>query len=148
MRREYFVHDGVKYTTGVGIKVKRNPYERYYTDGWFMFHDDVEEYITFQIRRIDNSLMQTKYVPVKDFVRMVGGTNGEFNNDIFIPYKVQLKDSQIDKLVIGWIVYIAAMIGSIIFKGFIGFWVCGSIAFYFWRKKVIEEEGYYVKWPI
>ena len=146
MRKCSYVCNGVEYTTGVGIEIKRNAYDSVYTNGWFRFYDDENDYVTYDIRSPDHFLMQTWSVPAKDFATRVGGTNGKFNPEIHIPYKVRLKDSQIDKLVIGWIIYIAVMIGSMIFKGFISVWIFGSIFFYFWRKDVIKKEGYYVNW--
>lgn len=140
MRQSYFVHNGIRYPTGTGIKIKVSLSDKFYSDGYFIFYDTEKQFYALKY------LNRTFFYCEKDFINSFGGVNGKFNNEIHMPQKIQLKDSQIDKLVIGWFVYIAVMLGSIIFKDFISIWIFGSIYFYFWRKDVIKKEGHYVQW--
>ena len=56
------------------------------------------------------------------------------------------KDRDIDKLFYGWMWYIALMLISMIFQGFVIAWIVISIVFFKWRNKVKKEETYYAKW--
>ena len=59
MRQGTYVCNGVKYTTGAGIKIKRSSGERFYTDAWFRFYEDESDYVTYDIMRADSFLLQT-----------------------------------------------------------------------------------------
>lgn len=142
MRQGYFICNGVKYPTGTGIMVKDPTMDYLPREAYFVYWDD--ERNTYTIKKGSQFITYGKISFIDRGIFQ--GVNGKFNSEIHMPYTKQLKDLQIDKLVVGWIVYIAVMIGSIIFKDCISIWIFGSIYFYFWRKDVIKKEGHYMKW--
>ena len=55
------------------------------------------------------------------------------------------KDTEINKLFLGWTWYIFLMIVASIFKGQVVGWILISFFFFGWRKKVKKEATYYTK---
>lgn len=48
-------------------------------------------------------------------------------------------DFDVPDVMWGWLIYIVAMIGSLIFNGFLCIWVCGTWYFLKWRKKKLKK---------
>lgn len=59
-------------------------------------------------------------------------------HEVFIP--AMRKDWEVKGLMFAWVVYIAAMIGCLIFKDFWIFWIIISIIFNEYRKRKIEND--------
>lgn len=53
------------------------------------------------------------------------------------------KDSEVPVVKMGWLIYIAVMLGSMIFNGFIVAWVFGTMFFFSWRKEKLRKPVKY-----
>lgn len=50
------------------------------------------------------------------------------------------KDSDLDVMFYGWVIYIVAMVCASFCKGNVFIWLLVSIYFFFWRKKKLEKD--------
>lgn len=53
------------------------------------------------------------------------------------------KDSEVPGMGAAWAIYIAVMIFSLIFRGFLAVWVIGSFIFFSWRKEKLRKPVKY-----
>ena len=54
------------------------------------------------------------------------------------------KDSEVNGMLTGWLIYIAVMFGGIIFRDVIIIWVVATIYFFIWRKEKLKKPVKYV----
>ena len=143
MNLDYFEYNGVKYTSGTGIIIKKffNDTSGFTDRAYFVYHNTDSDVVWIQM---PYTCLRRGY-PMDQFKEMLVGLTGEYIPSIHPPQVKRLRDSQIPRLIFGWVWYIFIMVISIIFQGVIVIWIVASIAFFNWRKKVIEEEGYYVE---
>lgn len=144
MKQNYFVHNGVKYTSGTQIKLLNYPYNNPVLHDLvcFIYYDTDYDRVMYQM-----AYNGKKYgCSMNAFLKMFGGATGKVDSSINVPQTQQLKDHQVPMVLIGWGWYIAIMLLFAISKLLIPGWVITSIIFFKWRKKVMREEGSYVKW--
>lgn len=144
MYQTYFEHEGKQYPTGTGVKIiSHYPYtdHRYFEKAFFTYYDVENDRVWYQMYYTGRRFG----VPMELFLKRFGGVTGDFDAGQHPPEIKQLKDSQIPKLFIGWAWYIVIMAFLTITTVRLGGWAITSILFFNWRKKVIEEEGYYVE---
>lgn len=144
MYQDYFEYNGVKYPSGTQIKILRFPYgnQRIYDLAYFIYYNTESGTVWYKMAYTG----QNRGYSMKEFMKQFDGVTGKIDPSIHPPQVKQLKDSQVPSVMIGWLWYIVIMGVSVIFNGAIGIWIIASIVFFSWRKKKIEEEGYYVEW--
>jgi len=55
------------------------------------------------------------------------------------PKSEYYKDSEVKGVVFGWAIYIATMLFSLIFNGFIVIWAFATLYFFWWRDKKLKK---------
>lgn len=143
MKQDYFIHDGVTYTSGTQIRLKQFPYDslKFSELAYFWYYDTEYDMVWCKMA----FTLQNYGCSSKAFFKRFGGATGEFNQSIHPPEVKQLKDSQIPGLVVGWAWYLVIMGIGIICNDAIAIWIIASVLFFGWRKSVIKEEGHYVE---
>ena len=137
-RIDFFDYNGNRYYTGTEIIIK-DPYCGL-MNAYFVYHDAEWGMYAYKYGA------KYRYVTPENFFRMLQQVTEKRNSNIHAPQKKQLKDSQIPKLIAGWILYLTIMTVATIFNARIVIWILTTVMFSSWRKDVIEKEGYYVEW--
>ena len=140
-KQDYFIHNGIRYPCGTQVKLKR-AYPGGHELAYFVYYDTEHNFVSYVMCATGNR----SGCSMKAFLQRFDGVTGMHNPYLHPPRTIQLKDSQIPKLVVGWIWYIAIMLFLAITTIVIPGWIITSIIFFRWRDKVIKEEGYYIKW--
>ena len=143
MKQDYFIHDGVTYTSGAQIRLMNFPYDNIDRRelAYFWYYDTEYDMVWCKMA----FTLQNYGCSSKAFFKRFGGATGEFNKSIHPPEVKQLKDSQIPRLVGGWVWYIIIMLCLTITTVRVPGWIITSLIFNSWRKKVIKEEGHYTE---
>lgn len=148
---QYFCYNNHAYKTGTIVELDKKYIDKYYFDEKLMW-----KYAQFSHRIASNRTSKYffwahkappndgsfKYIcfftideqDLEDAIK-------EIVNPIHIKLvqKVKKKDSESQEVMIGWIIYIFALMFSFIFKQWYIVWLCGSVYFFLWRKKKLWE---------
>ena len=142
--KNYFKYKGKVYTAGTVVKLKtRNGYIRYgrlsrisdYSSGRTIFDTsmDVKRHYSENTCIIPEEELETQILEIVIPRESVLGYNKP----------TYPSDWEVDGLMVGWVIYIAAMIFFAIFdQRFVG-WILGSIVFFSWRYKKKKEAADY-----
>ena len=140
MKQDYFVYNGNKHYSGTEFKIAHTS-PNTYPVAYFVWYDTEHDTVWYQMAYTN----QRRGCSMKKFIEQIECITGKVADGFHPPIIKQLKDSQIPKLVVGWMWYIFLMLFSIILNGAILWWALISIVFFSWRKGVIKKEGYYVE---
>lgn len=146
MKVNYFEYEGKKYYAGTEFQIRKNPYDdpKYSEPAIFLYYDSEYDDYIYRMKFSRKVFINTSKLFFQKFCYVTKAST----DSIGVPERKQLKDYQIPKLFFGWFWYVFLMSISLIFNGFIIWWALISIVFFNWRKKVIEEEGHYIEWPL
>ena len=146
MKVNYFEHEGKKYYAGTEFEtLEGTPKLR--RSAVFLWHDPDEDLYAYRVYFTFNK-STVMISSGKLFFDNFCNVTKESDGSIGVPEYKRLKDSQIPKLVIGWVWYIVIMAFLLITTVRLAGWIIASIVFFKWREKVIKEEGYYYDWPL
>lgn len=139
---QYFTYNGITYKMGTMLKMRNIKHS--------------EEIVTVEFNCVLNGRyhINRRYLDENVWMErneVIGMKEEDFFNNLveiestesYWHEYVTPKDSQIDKLFIGWIYYIVIMALATIFYDRIGIWIFVSIIFFSWRKKVKKEATAY-----
>ena len=144
--KNYFKYKGKVYTAGTVVKFKSQ-------DGKKVKYGRFTSYSNYDLKRfsfeVSNNIKRNyKYGGLRTISEEELETQIQ---EIVIPREGMLghtkpankpSDWEIDGLMIGWAIYIAAMVFCAIFtQRFVG-WTLGSVVFFSWRYQKIKEAGY------
>ena len=141
MNQDYFTYNGDKYYSGTQFNLLNPSHNGIYGLAYFVYYNTDSDTVWYKMAYTS----QIKGCSMENFLKSFCGATGKIDPSIHPPIEKQLKDSQIPKLVIGWMWYIFLMAIVTIFYGAIVWWALISIVFFNWRKGVIEKEGYYIE---
>ena len=126
--------------------------KRYYTGTVFIVRKDGKEvkatYIGYntEYTKYNYEINGCKYIVDENYFynALIAVTEG-YDCRASLPIKKQMKESEIDGMIVGWIWYIVLMLISSIFKANVGLWILISIVFFGWRAKK-KKESVYIDW--
>lgn len=141
----YFEFKGEKYYVGSWVKLKADPKtgmkiakdcDRAKIIDYSISDDGKDVYtISFYEEWVDGYYGMCIPEKAEDFIEEV--------EPITEPPEAQFyKDTEVDDVVYGWIIYLFVMAVGTIFKDAIGIWIIASLIFFPWRKKKLFK-GYY-----
>lgn len=144
-----FTYNGKLYGSGTQLIIKDSRYPDKTVTAYFIKIESSGYYRLRSEYYDDNGNKKSWSNPVMSkeqfYDRLVGVVE---NNHVDAHYgmrKVTPRDIDISRLFLAWIWYIFIMVISIIFVDAIGIWILASVIFFKYRKKVLEEESYYVQ---
>lgn len=137
MKRNYFIVDDKKHYTGTVFLIKLHNYPE---EASFICCDEETNAYFFQIGICKWQMSE------QQFRQCFISITNKVDSAVSMPVVKKMKDSQVDGLFEGWVLYIVAMVTTAIFNERIGLWILWSYLFFSWRNNKIKKEGTYVEW--
>lgn len=149
-KTDYFEYNGVRYYSGTKFTMKEPKYESAIVKARYVENSVNEESILAFYEPTGTVVKGQRGIFIKkeklpDVIVEI--LDGNYYEDLE-SRKRYIDDSKIPELVVGWIMYIVAMIGLLLFKGWLLNWIVVSIVFFIWRRKVKEKNTYYTNTDI
>lgn len=150
---KYFYYQNKSYTTGTVIKLKQEYIDKHFC----LYNEKLWKYATFCYKvKYNNGKQRYFFLPNGGTeLHIPRGFCGSFTMDvndlegaieeIYKPIAIELfpkvkkKDSESDEVMLGWVIYIAALLLSFAFREWYIIWFHGSIIFFIWRNKKLWE---------
>ena len=156
----YFQHKGVYYGTGTKVTLSDAFISRYTYRGrclwkyaWFgnritvngknmyFFSRDKSDWYFLRQNNISREYVDQTcpYFLVDEDLLDIAIEQVTYPIMVDLPPEEKKKDWEVDKVMWGWVTYIAALIFSLIFKEFYLIWFWATIIFYFYRKEKLTQ---------
>ena len=144
MKQNYFIHDGTKYETGTLIVINYFSYiagRCYDETGKFLYYDTEEQQYYVEIIGKPYSFSEESFR--KSFRRIRGEiVYHSVHVDKTPPKRTFSDELKIRDLKIAWVLYVFAMLISVVFYDRLLAWALVSIIFFTYRHKKLKEYGY------
>lgn len=135
--QNFFLFNGVKYYTGTIIIINHLGKQ---SEGSFICYDT--EYKKY-IYKINESRCQAH---LAHFQRNLIKILDKHDPNVQMPRIEHCRDTEINGLFIGWLIYVFLAFLCIIAKNGLLYLIFLSVLFFAWRAKKIKEEGTYIVW--
>lgn len=145
MKRNYFIHNGIKYYSGTTIRVLQHEQysgRQYEDTATFIEHDVSYNRMIFKIRDLTYNYPYDVFEKI--FVDVINGKTEIVYDNHTVMYKKHTfyDELNVDGLFIAWFWYIFIMAISTIFYGRVGWWILTSVVFFNYRNQKLKEAGY------
>ena len=149
---KYFYYQNKSYTTGTILELKQEYIDRHFAT----YHERIWKYALFCYKVKNNRGEQYFFMPHKGNAEHVPyGVEGSFTinvnaldgaiEQILKPVEIKLvpkikkKDCESSEVMVGWTIYILALLFSFLFREWYIIWFHGSVIFFIWRNKKLWE---------
>lgn len=144
MKQNYFVYNGNKYESGTLIVINYFSYMAgrcYDETGTFLYYDTDEQ--KYYVEIIGNQYSYTEESFRKSFRKIRGEIVYHHVHVDKTPKTRTFSDElKIKDLKIAWVLYIFAMLVSVVFYERILAWIFVSLVFFSYRSKIFKAHGY------
>lgn len=146
---DHITIDGKTYHTGT-VFIVPGYYARHIYDNFeatFIAYDTEYHKVCYEMSGFaGNGPYRQGRCTLEQFEKKIISVKEEKNEHVKCPVKKRHPEMQMDGMFEAWILYIVAMVVSVIFNDRIGLWLLWSLVFFGWRHGKIEKEGFYYEW--